>query len=111
MALKQIPQHGLAIPADREVKRDRIAGNGPQLLHSLGGSLHTGSDLLIGRSAPQFLLQFPRSPQKLGQALVHVDWDADRTGLIGNSAGDRLPDPPYGVSRELVTALVVEFLR
>ena len=39
-----------------------------------------------------------------------MDRDADRARLVGNGAGDGLANPPRGVGRELVAALVLEFL-
>src|SRR6202041_1095252 len=39
-----------------------------------------------------------------------MDRDANRTRLIGNCASNRLPNPPRGVSRELVSAAVFEFV-
>ena len=40
-----------------------------------------------------------------------MDRDADRAGLIGERAGDRLADPPRGVGGELEALAVVELLR
>src|SRR5688572_10680752 len=37
-----------------------------------------------------------------------VDGEADGAALIGDGAGDRLPDPRSGVGREFVAAVVVE---
>ena len=37
-----------------------------------------------------------------------MDRDADGAGLVGDGAGDGLPDPPGGVGGELVAALVLE---
>src|SRR3712207_8943221 len=39
-----------------------------------------------------------------------VHRDADGAGLVGHGAGDRLPDPPRRVRRELVALGVVELL-
>ena len=36
--------------------------------------------------------------------------DADRAGLVGNRAGNRLPDPPCGIRRKLVAAAPLEFV-
>ncbi len=36
--------------------------------------------------------------------------DADGAGLVGDGAGDGLADPPGGVGRELVAALVLELV-
>ena len=42
--------------------------------------------------------------------LDHVHRDADRAGLVGDRAGDRLADPPRGVRRELEALGVVELV-
>src|SRR5690606_12436929 len=47
---------------------------------------------------------------QLVDGLDHVDRDADRARLVGNRAGDRLPDPPRGIRRELVAAPVFELV-
>jgi hypothetical protein len=44
------------------------------------------------------------------QLLDHVDGDADRPRLVGDSPRHRLADPPGRVGRELVAAPVVELL-
>jgi hypothetical protein len=49
-------------------------------------------------------------PGELVDRLDHVHRDPDRPRLIGDRAGDRLPDPPGRVRRELVAAGVVELL-
>src|SRR3712207_5339946 len=47
----------------------------------------------------------------LVQLLDDVDRDPDRARLVGQRAGDRLPDPPRRVGRELEALAVVELLR
>ena len=49
-------------------------------------------------------------PQHPVHALDHVHRDADRAGLVGDRAGDRLADPPRGVRRELEALGVVELV-
>ena len=39
-----------------------------------------------------------------------MDRNPDRTGLIGDRAGDRLADPPRCVSGELVALCIIEFV-
>src|SRR5262249_34456157 len=87
MTLNQVPEHGLAIVSDREVQRNRVAGNGSQLLNFFRSGLQPSGDLLVARSTAQFLLQFPRNPHVLVHAFVHVDRETDRARLIGNGAG------------------------
>src|SRR5215472_15406539 len=50
------------------------------------------------------------NPRHLVDGLDHVHRDADGPGLIGDSPGDRLPDPPRRVRRELIALGVVELL-
>src|SRR5262249_2168153 len=46
----------------------------------------------------------------LVDGLDHVDRDADGPSLVGDGPAHRLADPPGGVRRELVAALVLELL-
>ncbi len=46
----------------------------------------------------------------LGDGFHHVDGDADGARLVGQSTGNRLTNPPRGVSREFVAFGVVEFV-
>src|SRR5579863_7418340 len=39
-----------------------------------------------------------------------MDRDTNGPGLVGDGTGDRLADPPGGVGRELVAALVLELV-
>ena len=39
-----------------------------------------------------------------------MDGDADRAGLIGDRAGDRLADPPGRIGREFIAAAIFEFI-
>src|SRR6185369_3515973 len=69
-----------------------------------------GGDLFRRWLAPVFLLQLARHPVQPADAVTHVNRHADRPPLVGNGPGDRLADPPRGVSAEAVAAPVVEFL-
>ena len=51
-----------------------------------------------------------RGAHDLVDRLDHVHGDADGARLVGDRAGDRLPDPPRGVGRELVAAAVLELV-
>src|SRR3546814_5965900 len=53
-------------------------------------------------------LHLPRNAVELVDGLNHVHRNTDGARLIGNRTGDRLPDPPGGVGRELVTTAVFE---
>src|SRR3972149_6075164 len=67
-------------------------------------------DLPDRRLAAQLLQQATRYADEPVDRLHHVHGDADRARLVGDGAGDGLPDPPRGVGRELVALLVVELL-
>ena len=111
IVLDEVPESRFAITTYRRLQGNGIARDALELLHLLRPDLHTLADLLVVRSAAQFLLQLARSPQELVHRLVHVNRDADRSGLVGDRAGDRLPDPPRRVRRELVPAPVLELFR
>src|SRR5439155_601367 len=67
-------------------------------------------ELFGRRLAAEILQQLTLDAAELVDHLDHVDRNADGAGLVGHCAGDRLPDPPGGVGRELVTLGVVELL-
>ena len=71
---------------------------------------HRLGDLLDRRLAAELLEQAARDADQPVDRLDHVDRDADRAGLVGDGARDRLADPPRGVRGELVALLVVELL-
>ena len=67
-------------------------------------------EFLRRRLAADLVEHLPAGAHDLVDGLDHVHGDADGVGLIGERAGDRLPDPPGGVGRELVAAAVLEFV-
>ena len=76
----------------------------------LGADAHHAADLLRRRLAAEVLQQLALDAHQLVDRLDHVHGDADRAGLVGDRARDRLADPPRGVRRELVALGVVELL-
>ena len=74
-----------------------------------GMSIRLAISSAVG-SRPELLDEGALRPGELVDRLDHVDRDADRPGLVGDGAGDRLADPPGGVGRELVAAAVLELL-
>src|SRR5690606_36927635 len=71
---------------------------------------HGVGDLGVGGLAGELLLQPAAGAGELVDRLDHVHRDADRAGLVGDGAVDRLPDPPRGVRGELVATAVLELL-
>src|SRR5262249_6262561 len=68
-------------------------------------------DLLGGGLATELGDELALGAADLVELLDDVDRDADRAGLVGERAGDRLADPPGRVGRELEALAVVELLR
>ena len=109
--LQQIAQSGLAILADREIQRHRIARNSPQLLDFVRRSIQPLADLLVGWSAVQLFFQLAQRPHELVQALIHMNRNPDGAALVRDGARHRLPDPPRCVCRKFIPKPVVELLR
>ena len=57
-----------------------------------------------------FLQVLARDTVHFVDGFNHVNRNADGTCLVGDGTGNRLTDPPCGVSRELVAAAVFEFV-
>jgi hypothetical protein len=62
------------------------------------------------RLAADLVQHLARGAHDLVDRLDHVHRDADGARLVGDRAGDRLPDPPRRVGRELVAAAVLELV-
>src|SRR5687767_12220370 len=76
----------------------------------LGGHVELLGKLFRRGLAAEVLQHLALDAGQLVDDLDHVDRDPDGASLVGHRAGDRLPDPPGGVGRELVALGVVEFL-
>src|SRR5450631_1157430 len=110
LVLDEVTEVRVLFLADRRFQRDRLLRDLQDLADLVERQLHLLGDLFRRRLAPQLLHQVAAGPNQLVDRLDHVDRDADRPGLIGDGPGDRLPDPPGGVGRELVAALVLELV-
>ena len=96
--------------SDGRLQRDRLLRDLHDLAHLGHGHVHPLGDLLGLRLAAELLHQRARGARELVDGLDHVHGNADGSGLIGDGAGDGLPDPPRGVRGELVAAAVLELL-
>src|SRR5438093_3193393 len=108
--LDEVAQMRILLLADRRLQRDGLLRDLQDLADLRDRDVHPLGDLLRGRLAAQLLHQRPRRADQLVDRLDHVHRDADRPGLVGDGAGDGLADPPRGVGRELVAALVLELV-
>ena len=62
------------------------------------------------RLAADLVQHLARGAHDLVDRLDHVHRNADGARLVGDRAGDRLPDPPGRIGRELVAAAVLELV-
>ena len=78
--------------------------------YTVDRQFHLVGDLLRRGLAAEFLDELLLHAHQLVDRLDHVHRDADRPRLVGDRAGDRLPNPPRGVGGKLVAATVLELL-
>src|SRR5262249_25008921 len=67
-------------------------------------------EVLRGRLAADLVQHLPGRAHDLVDRLDHVHGNANGARLVGDRAGDGLPDPPRGVCGELVAAPVLELV-
>src|SRR6185437_11802960 len=96
--------------ADRRFQRNRLLRNLQHLANLRHRNIHPLGDFFRGRLATEFLHKLPRGADQLVDGLDHVNWNADGPSLIGNGAGNRLPNPPRRIRRKFVTATVFELV-
>src|SRR4051812_39432667 len=100
----------IAIGADRSLQRDGLLAELQDVLDLAGRHLDLRRDLFDRGLAPQRLGQIASDARDAVHPLDHVHRDADRAGLVGKRASDRLPDPPGRVRRKLEASAPVELL-
>src|SRR5262245_53144942 len=108
--LDEVAEVRIFLFADRRLERDRLLRDLQDLADLRDRDVHAARDLFRGRLAAKLLHQRARRANQLVDRLDHVDRDADGARLVGDRAGDRLPDPPRRVGRELVAAAVLELV-
>ena len=62
------------------------------------------------RLAADFVQHLARGAHDLVDRLDHMHGNADGARLIGDRAGDRLPDPPGRIGREFIAAAIFELI-
>src|SRR5438874_10257629 len=106
----EVAQMRIFLFADGRLQRDGLLRDLQYLAHFGDRNIHPLGDLFRGRLAAELLHQLPRGADELVDGLDHVDRNADGARLVGDGTGDGLPDPPGGVSGELVAAAIFEFI-
>ena len=108
--LDEVAEFAVAVLAEGGMEGDRLAAILLDLDHLLRCHVELGRQLVRCWLAAQVLEHLPLNASELVDDLDHVDGDADGASLVRHGAGDRLPDPPRRVGRELVALGVVELL-
>src|SRR5690349_23303848 len=107
----ELAELGLLLVADRLLERHRRLRRALDRVDLLRIDRRDLGDLLRRGLAAELRDQLALRAADLVELLHDVDRDADRARLVGERAGDRLPDPPRRVGRELEALAVVELLR
>src|SRR5436190_11374025 len=105
---EEVAELRLLLVADRLLQRDRRLRAAADPLDLLRRQLDLAGDLGGGRLTPELGAQLALGADDLVQLLDDVYRHSDRARLVRERAGDRLPDPPGRVGRELESAAVVE---
>ena len=100
----------VVVPAATLVERGRDAGGADQLVDLRHRHLQILGQLHRGGLPAQGLLQAHAGLGQLRQLLADVHREADGAPVVGDGAGDGLPDPPVGVGGEAEAPLGVELL-
>ncbi len=100
----------ILIIADGGLHGDRFLGDLQHLANLVLGHFHAHGELFGRRLAPHFLQHLPGNAVQLVDGLDHVHRNADGARLIGNGTGDRLPNPPRRIGRELIAASIFELV-
>ena len=104
----KVAEVGVLLLADRRLERDRLLRDLENVAHLVDRHVHLRRDLLGARVVAELLQELTGDADDLVDRLDHVHGDADGARLVGDGAGDGLPDPPRGVGGELVALRVVE---
>ena len=96
--------------ADGGLERDRLLGDPEDLPDLVDRHIKLRGDVLGARLVAVLVQELGAHLLDLVDGLDHVDRDADGPGLVGDGAGDGLPDPPGRVGGKLKALGVVKFL-
>src|SRR5690242_1878992 len=110
LVLDEIAEMRILLVANRRLERDRLLGDLQHLAYFLERHAELLGKLLGRRLAADLVQHLARGAYDLVDRFDHVHRNADGARLVGDRAGDRLPDPPRRVGRELVAAAVLELV-
>ena len=104
------PEFGVFLVADGGLQGGGALRDLAHLLHFLRFDAQLAGQFFVVGLFARLLQEFPLGAHHLVDLLDHVHRDADVAVLVGDGAGDGLPDPPGGVGGELVALAIVELL-
>ena len=104
------PRWEIFLVADWGLRRERLFGDLEGFAHLLQRHTELFGEFFRSGFAADLVEHLARGAHDLVDGLDHVHGDADGAGLVGDRAGDRLPDPPGRIGRELVTPAVFELV-
>src|SRR6056297_3262383 len=110
LVLDEVPELTVFLIPDRRLQRDRLLGDLHHLADLLERHLELLGQFLWRRLAADLVEHLAAGAHQLVDRLDHVHRNADGAGLIGDRAGDRLPDPPRRIRAELVAPAILELV-
>src|SRR5690606_4324674 len=110
LVLDEIAEVAVFLVTDRRFEADRLLGDLHHLADLFERHRQAFGHFLRRRLAAAFVEELAAAAYQLVDRLDHMDRDADRARLVGDRAGDRLPDPPGRIGAELVAAAILEFV-
>src|SRR5439155_9174863 len=86
---------------DGRLERKQVRGKTAQLAYARERQACRARNLLVGRLAPELCFQLAARAAHADKKLVHVDRKTNGAATVGDTALDRLADPPRRVRGEL----------
>ncbi|QTK80944.1 RNA Polymerase Sigma Factor RpoS [Agrobacterium tumefaciens] len=110
LVFDEVAEMRILFVTHRGFERDRLLGDLQNLANLFQRHGQLLGQLFRGRLAADLVQHLARGTNDLVDRFDHVHRNTDRAGLVGNRAGDCLPDPPRRIGRELVTTTVFKLV-
>ncbi len=107
--LDEVSEAGVLAVSDGSLEGDGLLGHLENGADAFDRELNFVRDFFRGGFASVFLNELFLDADEFVDRLDHVHRDTDGARLIGDGAGNGLPNPPSGVGREFIAAAVFKF--